>query len=123
MNQKTNADYIREARMPITDFPDHSGTGYGDPQGWIESVSLSWPPSTFETTSLEQVEAMARLQAREEEADRIGEFAAKNPDEGTGDSEPTAMSFFAGRPYAEGLAAYNAHLLGQGRMPIKTGAK
>lgn len=119
-------NYDPHGPIPNVDFPDYSGTGYGDPQSWVPRVSHSWPSSNMDTTTLEEVEEKARLQAQEKENASWDRFFKENPPEdeaAAADAEPSPMSFFAGRPYEQGLADYNNHRIATGRTPIAKGAK
>lgn len=66
---------------------------------------------TFTTMRMETLKAERNAMRDDVESQRTG---SADPDDGANDAEPTMMSFFNGKPYAVGLAAYNEYLASKG---------
>jgi hypothetical protein len=89
------------------------------------SSSYDWPKTSMTTTSPSDVYARARSQAETEgdEPNALDEFDLEDRPSGAQDSEPTIMSFYAGRAFSEGRKMHNAYLVSQGRRPIPEGRR
>jgi hypothetical protein len=90
---------------------------------WKESASI-WPEPTMTTTTVEQLEQKARMDAKQRAAkeDRLSEFLLEDMDSAT-DSEPNVMSFYNGKSFSEGRAAYNQYRIARGLPPLREGSR
>ncbi|HEY1810281.1 MAG TPA: hypothetical protein VGG42_17085, partial [Acidobacteriaceae bacterium] len=79
--------------------------------------------------SIEDVLAEARVREEDEEGQRWKKFFDENPETGGNDgvadaaTEPSVMSFYAGRNYSEGRTLLNQHLVSRGKAPIPEGRR
>ena len=93
-----------------------------------ESVATSWPRSAMSTTTVEQLQRKAKLNAAQAEAkaqtclnefqlEDMGDFSSAT------DAQPRMMDFFAGRTYQQGRAAYNQYRVSRGLPPLREGQR
>ncbi len=102
-----------------------------EPGTWWQGPARSWPSSSMTTTTVEQVKKQAEVQQKQQEDkfDELPPLGSLDSDwpepviEGVADAMPSPMSFFAGRNYAEGRAAYNQYRKSAGLPLISEGRR
>ena len=92
-----------------------------DPQDLYQSSAFAWPRSSMTTTTVEQLERQAKVQAAQEEGapNKLDEFQLD--DMGSAADSVRTIDFYAGRSFAEGRKLHNQHLASMGRPPIPEG--
>jgi hypothetical protein len=89
--------------------------------------SRGWPRSSMTTTTVDQLERQARIQAEAEVEDEdlptMAELGIIEDMGGAKDAEPSTLSFYAGKSYQEGRRAHNAYRASKGFAPIPEGSK